>query len=112
MASYKPGPEAIVAEAVEALGEHCVLPLDLARGTRQRLLVLADLLLQDLVHVGRHLDLTQTLNLQRGINENINMSVRHESRSSYLMAIGRSRSIQGGPKEFYQQTNQMGVYLS
>ena len=112
MASYKPGPEAIVAEAVEALGEHCVLPLDLARGTRERLLVLADLLLQDLVHVGRHLDLTQTLNLQRGINENINMSVRHESRSSYLMAIGRSRSIQGGPKEFYQQTNQMGVYLS
>ena len=65
MASYIPGPEAVVAEAVEALGEHCVLPLDLARGTRQRLLVLADLLLQDLVHVGRHLDLTQTLNLQR-----------------------------------------------
>ena len=65
VASYKPGPEAVVAEAVEALGEHCVLPLDLARGTRERLLVLADLLLQDLVHVGRHLDLTQTLNLQR-----------------------------------------------
>ena len=63
MASYKPGPEAIVAEAVEALGEHCVLPLDLARGTRERLLVLADLLLQDLVHVGRHLDLLQALNL-------------------------------------------------
>ena len=48
---------------MEAFGEDGVLPLDLARGARQRLLVLADLLLEYLVHVGRHLDLAQTLHL-------------------------------------------------
>ena len=58
-----PGPETVVAEAMEAFGEDGVLPLDLARGARQRLLVLADLLLEYLVHVGRHLDLAQTLHL-------------------------------------------------
>ena len=50
---------------MEALGEHRVLPLDFARGARKRLLVLSDLLLQDLVHVGGHLDLAQTLHLER-----------------------------------------------
>ena len=48
---------------MEAFGQDRVLPLDLAAWTGQGLLVLADLLLQDLVHVGRHLDLLQALNL-------------------------------------------------
>jgi hypothetical protein len=58
-----PRPEAVVAEAVETLSEHGVLSLHLARGTGQRLLVLPDLLLEDLVHVGGHLDLAQALDL-------------------------------------------------
>ena len=62
--SNEPGPETVVAEAVEALSEHRVLPLDFARGARQRLLVFSDLLLQDLVHVGGHLDLAQALHLE------------------------------------------------
>ena len=48
---------------MEALCEHGVLPLDLAAGARQRLLVLPDLLLEDLVHVRGHLDLAQALHL-------------------------------------------------
>ena len=56
-------PETIVAEDVETLGQDGVLPLHLARGTGQRLLVLSNLLLQDLVHVGGHLDLLQALHL-------------------------------------------------
>ena len=53
---------------MEALGEHGVLALDLAGGARQRLLVLTDLLLQNLVHVRRHLDLAQALHLKRRVN--------------------------------------------
>ena len=56
-------PETIVAEDVETLGQDGVLPLHLARGTGQRLLVLSDLLLQDLVHVGGHLNLLESLHL-------------------------------------------------
>lgn len=58
-----PRSETVVAETVEALGQHCVLSLHLARRTRQRLLVLANLLSKDLVHVGRHLDLLEALYL-------------------------------------------------
>ena len=41
-------PEAVVAEAVEALGQDRVLALHFAGRTRQGLLVFANLLLQDL----------------------------------------------------------------
>ena len=48
---------------METLCEDGVLPLHFAGGAGQRLLVLPDLLLEDLVHVGRHLDLLQALHL-------------------------------------------------
>ena len=40
------GPEAVVAKAVEAFGQHRVFSLHFARRTRQRLLVFSNLLLQ------------------------------------------------------------------
>ena len=46
-----PRAQTVVAEAMETLGQNSVLPFNLARRTRQRLLILSDLLLQDLVHV-------------------------------------------------------------
>ena len=51
------GSKAVVTKAVEAFGQHSVLPLHLARGAGEGLLVLANLLLEDLVHVGGHFDL-------------------------------------------------------
>ena len=75
--------QAIVAEGMEALGQDGILSLHLrsrgfghcgqnyrlklnhhlAGGTGQGLFVLPDLLLENLIHVGGHLDLLQTLTL-------------------------------------------------
>lgn len=56
-------PQAVVAEAMEAFGQHSVLPLDLAAGAGQGLLVLANFLLENLVKVRGHLDFAQPLHL-------------------------------------------------
>ena len=45
------GSKAVVTKAVEAFGQHSVLSLNFARRTGERLLVLANLLLENLVHV-------------------------------------------------------------
>ena len=51
------GSKAVVTKTVEAFGQDCVLSFYFARGAGQGLLVLPDFLLEDLVHVGGHLDL-------------------------------------------------------
>lgn len=56
--------QAVPAEHVEALGQHGVLALHLARRTREGLLVLADLLQQHFVHAAAcHLHLLHALRL-------------------------------------------------
>lgn len=58
------GAQAVVAENVEALGEHGILALHFARWTRERLLVIANLLDHHFIDGGaRHLHLLHAFSL-------------------------------------------------
>ena len=60
LTSFVTRSEAVVTEAMEALGQDSVLALNFAGWTRQRLFVLPDLLLENLIHVRCHFNLAKS----------------------------------------------------